>query len=290
MISPREHADGTRYDMAQILTETLMTIEKYKIAHPHYGELLDILGEILILREEYRRKATEDICAVDERLIAKKIEGGLPLVDFAGEGINLTESETYFAALLDRAEKRNPEETQDIRRQLEQGEIRYADLVRDAFFTTAQTMSSEDDETVFDLLGFLIEESLRPALEIVAERYGEVIRNSGWSEGYCPVCGHEPKIGELKGEEGQRYLFCSQCGFEWYFVRVQCPFCRNTEQQTLSYFTVEGEEKYRVDVCNACNRYLKIVDFRDTTEEPNLDVEDIATLHLDILANDEGYE
>jgi FdhE protein len=32
-----------------------------------------------------------------------------------------------------------------------------------------------------------------------------------------------------------------------------------------------------------------MVDFRESKEEANLDVEDIATLHLDMLANEEGY-
>jgi FdhE protein len=32
-----------------------------------------------------------------------------------------------------------------------------------------------------------------------------------------------------------------------------------------------------------------MVDLPDTTEEVDLDVEDIATLHLDMIAFDEGY-
>jgi len=122
------------------------------------------------------------------------------------------------------------------------------------------------------------------------EKYGGIIDASGWSEGYCPICGKEPKIGEIKGDEDSRFLFCNQCGFEWNYSRVKCPFCGNEEQHSLAYFTVEGEERYRVDVCNVCKRYVKIVDFRDTGEKVNLDVEDIATLHLDMLASEEGYE
>ena len=68
------------------------------------------------------------------------------------------------------------------------------------------------------------------------------------------------------------------------------PSAANEEQQTLAYFTVEEDDRYRVDVCNECKRYIKIVDFRDTKGKVDLDVEDIATLHLDILANDEGYD
>jgi len=58
----------------------------------------------------------------------------------------------------------------------------------------------------------------------------------------------------------------------------------------MAYFTVEGEERYRVDVCNVCKRYVKMVDSTASTEVANLDVEDIATLHLDMLAAEEGYD
>jgi len=70
---------------------------------------------------------------------------------------------------------------------------------------------------------------------------------------------------------------------------VKCPFCGNEEQQTLSYFTVEGDERYRVDVCDVCKHYIKTLDFRNAGEEAILDVEDVATLHLDMLAHEEGY-
>jgi FdhE protein len=146
------------------------------------------------------------------------------------------------------------------------------------------------EEESFDLIDMFLEESLRPALEMVAEKYRSMIARYTWDEGYCPICGKEPKIGEIKEEEGHRYLFCNQCGIEWPYQRIKCPFCGNEEQQTLAYFTVEDDEHYRVDVCNECKRYIKIVDFREMKEEANLDVEDIATLHLDILANEEGYD
>ena len=116
------------------------------------------------------------------------------------------------------------------------------------------------------------------------------VEKAGWSEGYCPICGKEPKIGEIRAEEdGRRYLFCNQCGFKWHFRRIKCPFCGNDEQHSLAYFAVEGEERHRVDVCNKCRRYIKIVELPKSSEEPNLDVEDIATLHLDMIAYDEGY-
>ena len=277
--------------MAKMLKDALKTIEKYKNITPHYGELLDILGEILILREEYRRKMKMVIFPIDEELMEKKIFGGLPLIDFSTGTFDLTEPRQYFSALLEIAEKRAPGETKEVLQMIQDGSFNFEKMISDSFNALQDDVIAEDiDDDVIDLVDLFLEESLRPALEKVVEKYGKSIAKAGWAEGYCPICGKEPKIGEIREEEGRRFLFCTQCGFEWRFTRIKCPFCGNEEQQTLAYFSIEGEEKYRVDVCNECKRYIKIVDFRETKEEANLDVEDIATLHLDMLANEEGYD
>ena len=226
--------------MAQVLSDTLKMIDGYKHMNPHYEELLDILEEVLILREEYRRKVTGDIFNVNESLIEKKVAGGLPLVDFPGGTFDLEEPKKYFIALLEIAQKRALEETGDIIRRINAGELDYREMVRASFLPQQDIeVSDESEEGVFDLLGFLVEESLRPALEFLSEKYRDTIAGSKWSEGYCPICGREPKISELRGEGGKRFLFCGQCGFEWQFKRIRCPFCGNEDQQTLAYFTIE---------------------------------------------------
>jgi FdhE protein len=276
--------------MARDLKRVLETIERYKEGNPHYKELLEILGEILILREEYRRKVQKCIFPVQDELINAKLQGGLPIIDFGAGGIDLTEPKNFFMKLLEIGKAKNPEETGEILKDLEDGTLDYEKLVYDAFTQPGEDESPEGiEEESFDLLRFFIEESLRPAFEFVAEKYGGKITQSSWKEGYCPTCGRIPKIGELREEEGRRFLFCNQCGTRWHYKRVKCPFCGNEEQQSLAYFSVEGEEKYRVDVCDACKRYIKTVDFRSQADEPDLDLEDIATLHLDILAHEEGY-
>lgn len=279
--------------MATMLKDSLQNIQIHKVMSPHYTELLEILEEILILREEHRHRMKRNVFPVDEKLIAAKLAGGLPLVDFSSVTCDLAEPREYFLALLEIAEKRSPGETGEMSRRIHDEEIRFNDLIYESFNPLPleeETGKEKEEENSFDLIELFIEESLRPALEKVVEFYGDVVRKSGWSEGYCPICGREPKIGEIRDDEGTRYLFCNQCGFEWDYRRIKCPFCGNEEQQTLAYFTIEEDDRYRVDVCNECKRYIKILDFRDTKEKADMDVEDIATLHLDMLANDEGYD
>jgi len=282
--------------MVATLRKSLKTIEDYKSANPHYTELLDIMADILILREEYRNSMKYPIFCVEENLITKKMEGGLPLIDFMGKEYDLTRPKEYFNSLISIAEKRMPELAQNIIDIIKSQQFDWEKMIRASFdHKTEETDAQEllagrEAEENIDLIDLFTEESLRPELESIAEKYGEIIEKSNWSEGYCPICGKEPKIGEIRGEEeGKRYLFCHQCGFKWYFQRIKCPFCGNEEQHSLAYFEVEGEERYRVDVCNKCRRYIKTVELPKSSEEPNLDVEDIATLHLDMIAYDEGY-
>jgi FdhE protein len=283
-------------NMVATLRKSLKTIEDYKSANPHYTELLDIMADILILREEYRNNITDPIFSVEENLITKKMEGGLPLIDFMGKEYDLTRPKEYFNSLISIAEKRMPEVAQNIIDIIKSQQFDWEKMIRASFDrkteeTDAQgLLSGRESEENIDLIDLFTEESLRPELESIAEKYGKIVEKSNWSEGYCPICGKEPKIGEIRDEEeGKRYLFCHQCGFKWYFHRIKCPFCGNEEQHSLAYFEVEGEERYRVDVCNKCRRYIKTVELPKSSEEPNLDVEDIATLHLDMIAYDEGY-
>ncbi|HUN55754.1 MAG TPA: formate dehydrogenase accessory protein FdhE [Smithella sp.] len=282
--------------MAATLRKSLKTIEDYKAANPHYTELLDIMADILILREEYRIHMEDSIFHVDENLITRKMEGGLPLIDFAGKKYDLTRPKEYFNSLISIAERRIPEVAQNIIDMIKSPQFDWEKIIRASFDHKIEEAGAQgfsagrEAEENIDLIDLFTEESLRPELESVAKKYGKIVEKSGWSEGYCPICGKEPKIGEIRDEEeGKRYLFCNQCGFKWYFHRIKCPFCGNEEQHSLAYFEVEGEERYRVDVCNKCRRYIKTVELPKSGEEPNLDVEDIATLHLDMIAYDEGY-
>ena len=284
--------------MGSTLRKSLKTIEEYKTANPHYTDLLDILADILILREEYRKKMEKPIFSVEDKLIPGKMTGGLPLIDLAGNKYDLSRPKEYFYSLISIAEKRMPAEAHRFLDVIKNEHFDWEAIIRESFNPAPEDeeipergarASGEHDEQI-DLIDLFIEESLRPELEVVAEKYGALVEKSDWTEGYCPICGKEPKIGEIReSEDGRRYLFCHQCGYKWHFRRIKCPFCGNEEQHSLAYFAVEGEESHRVDVCNKCRRYIKIVELPKSSEGVNLDVEDIATLHLDMLAYEEGY-
>ncbi|MBE0501270.1 MAG: formate dehydrogenase accessory protein FdhE [Desulfuromonadales bacterium] len=112
---------------------------------------------------------------------------------------------------------------------------------------------------------------------------------SDWKKGYCPICGGAPSMGELAGKEGEKRLHCSICTSDWSVTRLKCSYCGNEESDSLEYFTAEGEAGYRVDICRKCSGYLKVVDSRELGEGLPMDVEDLNTLYLDLIAQKEGF-
>jgi FdhE protein len=148
---------------------------------------------------------------------------------------------------------------------------------------------SEDLDIDKAILNFLIHMSIKPSLDANVEKLKDQVDLKNWLRGYCPVCGSFPHMSELKGE-GQRFFACSFCAFEWPSERLKCPFCENKDHESLHYFYEEGKEIYRVDVCDKCRQYIKTVDSRKLNFEPDMDLEDIITLHLDMLASEKGFK
>jgi FdhE protein len=141
-----------------------------------------------------------------------------------------------------------------------------------------------------NLLRILAQSSLKPALHAWAQSLGRIVDLDHWRRGHCPMCGNAPALSEIQGKEGERRLRCSLCGTGWYYPRLQCAFCGRRGHKTLGYIAVEGEEeKYRVQTCDSCHHYIKVVVTFDPILPELLPVEDLATLHLDLVANERGF-
>jgi FdhE protein len=108
-----------------------------------------------------------------------------------------------------------------------------------------------------------------------------------WLKGYCPICGSMPEMSFLDGAEGQRWLKCSLCGYDWRFDRMTCPYCeKKTESKEL--ISAEGFEHEWIDLCPHCNKYIVSVDFRNQ-EDVTTEVAGISMVYLDIIAQQKGF-
>ena len=140
-----------------------------------------------------------------------------------------------------------------------------------------------------EALFFLGQVAMQPSIHLLRETLTEEIDKTGWDHGYCPLCGSQPDMAYFE-KTGKRHLHCGLCGEEWPFPRIRCPFCDNEDQETLGYFEVEEEEGFRVYFCRKCHRYLKTIDKKAFEEVAPLEIENLATIHLDLLAQENGFK
>ncbi|QJT08993.1 formate dehydrogenase accessory protein FdhE [Oceanidesulfovibrio marinus] len=153
-------------------------------------------------------------------------------------------------------------------------------------------------------LGFLLNWLGKPALEAVAAALAPLLEEvpwNFWDKGYCPVCGGTPsmsmlKQGEqepteyLKNSSAQRWLCCPSCAHTWRFRRTVCPSCGHDEQENREYYHVEGQTLERVELCRECNHYMLTMDVRDRITTPDHRLAPLSLLHLDMVAQQKGYE
>lgn len=144
--------------------------------------------------------------------------------------------------------------------------------------------SQREDNPYFSQVLFSL--AARPFLHCFAKDNITKADLENWNEGSCPVCGRPPRIAYLTPEEGIRFLFCMDCGVQWRFRRVGCPYCGSMASQ---YLTVDDWPGFRLYCCDECHGYLKTLDKPLTVSEESLLKADAASLRLDLIARKEGY-
>jgi FdhE protein len=125
----------------------------------------------------------------------------------------------------------------------------------------------------------------------MALRLGEAGFSPDVRYGLCPVCGSHPVASVVRvggAVQGLRYLVCSLCAAEWHVVRVKCTACASTKG--IGYLGIEGANPaIKAECCDECRAYLKIFYLeKDTALDPVAD--DLATLALDMLVDEQGYD
>jgi len=128
--------------------------------------------------------------------------------------------------------------------------------------------------------------------EAVAARSGGGGQGRAGAEPHrCPACGSSPSIARLRRADGRRLLTCGLCGSEWEAARMACACCGTREPESLGILRLDDADPRWIETCEACKGYIKTVDERRLAEDETVFpvVEEAATLHLDLLAEREGY-
>ncbi len=140
------------------------------------------------------------------------------------------------------------------------------------------------------LLDVVAQHAVRPALRAWSRQLAPLASGLAWERGYCYVCGARAALAELRGSELFRHLRCGRCGADWGVRRLLCPFCGNENPSSLGF--LHGGEpagRARIEVCDGCGEYLKVVTAFEAGAPDEVVVEDLATLPLDFAAREQGY-
>ena len=267
-------------------------LQKSAESSPEYAEILPFFIELLRYLETSGGESGITF-RIPENGVTVRVTNGFPLISSDSVRVDRRLCDKFMAGaleLLGRIGHDGSNELEKITGSLRSETIDPA-LIFSGILERKRSIIDETAKSInvpAPLLEYVFEIPLKAALELYAATVADDAFPE-WQEGFCPVCGSRDGMTELAGEDGKRYLSCSACTFRWPFKRLRCPFCGNEEVEKLSYF-VTGDGATRVDTCKACSRYIKTRDSRKGSAELPLDLEDLLTIHLDLLAVRQGFE
>lgn len=140
-----------------------------------------------------------------------------------------------------------------------------------------------------DLLWTMARNCIKPALQSWRRQIHPPPEEINWPHGYCFICGATATLGELQDNAQAKHLRCSLCGADWPFPILQCLQCGNEDHRSRPHFYQDGHSDRRVEACDACHSYHKVITAFTPTQPELLVVEDLLSLHLDFIARQRGY-
>jgi len=129
----------------------------------------------------------------------------------------------------------------------------------------------------------------KPYLELCSEFFTKKLKNINWERAFCPICGYHPAMAIVHEELNSRLFWCRLCGTEWNYSHSNCPYCANDNPKTLKHIFPPEKSPYRIDGCDECKTFLKVVNHHFIQTSPNFEVDYLKTFHLNLLAIENGY-
>jgi len=188
---------------------------------------------------------------------------------------------TSFFTFLSMIKEHGPARLAETARALETAGTERLECLLQKGWSRVESSPSQPDE-------FLVRAFLQPHAVFARTKSG--MQWNGYSGSLCPFCGRKPTSGVLRprGDGGQRSLLCSFCLAEWEFRRILCAGCGETDYLKLPVYQASDFDYIRVDCCDSCRQYLKIVDLtKNGLADPVVD--EIAAAPLDLWAREQGY-
>ncbi|UCD81175.1 MAG: formate dehydrogenase accessory protein FdhE [Desulfobacterales bacterium] len=274
--------------------QVMAAVEAVKKNRPVYAGILEFYGRLFVAQEESKRRLRIEPIRIAEDIRSVKAREKFPLIEVKDFAYDRNEAAKLLVLICRFAKEANPklaESAKVLLAAVESG-LESGKLFSGLLGSDEALFENISAELVIEkkVLGFITYNSLKPSLCACADQLSVYLnKNEPWLAGYCPICGSAPILSILK-DEGERSLICSFCWHQWSVKRVYCPFCNNSDNKDLRYLFSEENKSLRVDLCDNCNKYIKTIDTRRAERLIYPPLEQIASLHLDIKAQEEGFE
>jgi FdhE protein len=267
-------------------------VQQLKKKRPGYGEILNFYQKVKEAQDNVKASLRIDPIKLKKEWKELLNKEGFSLIQKGDFSLDIEASVELFETLCQIGKEANLHmagQVKKLEKAVERGKMDLKKLFKKGL--TEQKIEEVANEFGLDekVFSFLIQNSTQPSIEAGRVQVQSELDPETWLKGTCPVCGSLPSLSLLKEEVGKRYLLCSFCGYQWRIDRLFCPFCASKDHESLHYLFAEGEEAYRIDLCEKCHQYIKTIDYRSLQESDPV-LEDLATLHLDILAAQKGYK
>lgn len=258
---------------------------------PAYKSILGFYGPVFAAQIHAAGNTFPETISVDQALLEMKTKEGFSLIEPTAFTVDIPAAEKLLVEICHiamRSGEKLGAAGGALIRAVNDGVAMaglFADVLADqgriADFSKTLDVSPE-------MLSLLLYLAVKPSFEAGARRLAGRFAGSRENQGPCPVCGSAPIIGELDAE-GRQWSHCGLCWHRWAVTRMACPFCSNRDSASLEYIYSDDEPEYRVNLCGGCKRYLKVADTRKMDRRFYPPLEQVASLHLDMLAVEKEY-
>lgn len=251
-------------------------------------EYQDLQKDILTLQENWKKRINPE--TIIPNLDKAAMSAGVPAAALASINFEISLFLQWIEEINELLVNNNPElesKLANVRTILnEETAIRWID---EAFSFNSVYFTSFAEENGLEewIPQFLAETALRPYLQLTAEKIQHEITHAVAGAG-CPVCGEPARLAVLE-DEGKKVMTCPRCLAHWNAKRVECAHCGNDDHKTIQFLTIEGDASAQIQVCEKCTGYIKVIDTRQYLSKPSAAMLDLNTIHLDFVAQEQGY-
>ncbi len=267
-------------------------IDKY----PEVRTLLEMRKKILKAQKPIRESSNKGTSINwNEKLVLEKIfykakDSDQPLSRFLDpesfdteEILKLTEE--IINILIENGAEKN--ELEKLKRELLKGKFKLSDLIRASLNEDLESFEDLASQLGINavLLLFIVDMLIQPCLEEIYKKASPSFIEL-WRKPHCPICGRKAIV--ARGKERKRYLICTLCNAEYLTDLFICPHCENVDSYTLKFLSPKKFPQFRIDYCDKCKHYIKVIDDEKLKENIPRGLEDILTLNLDFLAKNAG--